>query len=75
MLTGPPHGQGAVAGLSEAERGQGAISHGPAGYKVNISRGQRIGRVSSEWLSRPDDERFLSLSELHVAVKARPALE
>jgi hypothetical protein len=27
------------------------------GYKVDISRGQRIGRVSSEWFSRPDDER------------------
>lgn len=41
------------------------------GYKVDISRGQRIGRVSSEWFSRPDDERFLSLSELHAAVLAR----
>ena len=27
------------------------------GFKVDISRGQRIGRVSSEWFSRPDDER------------------
>ena len=43
----------------------------PGGYKVDISRGQRIGRVSSEWFSRPDDERFLSLSSLHAAVKAR----
>ncbi|MFB0872663.1 MULTISPECIES: DUF932 domain-containing protein [unclassified Sphingobium] len=42
-----------------------------AGYKVDISRGQRIGRVSSEWFSRPDDERFLSLSSLLAAVKAR----
>jgi len=41
------------------------------GYKVDISRGQRIGRVSSEWFSRPDDERFLSLSSLYAAVKAR----
>ena len=41
------------------------------GYKVDISRGQRIGCVSSEWFSRPDDERFLSLSSLHAAVKAR----
>ena len=23
------------------------------GYKVDVSRGQRIGRVSSEWFSRP----------------------
>src|SRR3546814_11636781 len=28
-------------------------------------------RVSSEWFSRPDDERYLSLSDLHAAVKAR----
>ncbi len=46
---------------------------GPRGYKVDISRGSRIGRVSSEWFSRPDDERFLSLTELHAAVKARAA--
>lgn len=43
----------------------------PAGYKVDISRGQRIGRVSSEWFSRPDDERYLSLPDLYDAVKAR----
>jgi hypothetical protein len=42
-----------------------------AGFKVDISRGQRIGRVSSEWSSRPDDERFLSLSDLRSAVSAR----
>jgi hypothetical protein len=43
----------------------------PGGYKVDISRGQRIGRVSSEWFSRSDDERYLSLSTLHASVKAR----
>ncbi len=42
-----------------------------AGYKVDISRGERIGRVSSEWFSRPDDERFLSLGALHAAVRTR----
>ena len=26
------------------------------GVRVDVSRGQRIGRVSSEWFSRPDDE-------------------
>ena len=41
------------------------------GYKVDASRGQRIGRVSSEWFSRPADERYLSLSELMAAVKGR----
>src|SRR5574338_652698 len=41
------------------------------GYKVDASRGERIGRVSSEWFSRPADERYLSLSELLAAVKGR----
>src|SRR3546814_18346766 len=44
--------------------------HAP-GYKVDISRGQRIGRVSSEWFSRPEDERYLSLNELFDVVRAR----
>lgn len=42
-----------------------------AGFKVDISRGQRIGRVSSEWFSRPDDERYLSLGALYQSVRAR----
>ncbi len=41
------------------------------GYKVDVGRGQRIGRVSSEWFSRPDDERFLSLTELYDFVHGR----
>ncbi|MBA8840623.1 DUF932 domain-containing protein [Ochrobactrum sp. RH2CCR150] len=41
------------------------------GFKVDISRGERIGRVSSEWFSRPDDERYLSLFDLHHAVSTR----
>jgi hypothetical protein len=42
-----------------------------AGYKVDVNRGERIGRVSSEWFSRPADERYLSLSELFAAVRCR----
>jgi len=42
-----------------------------SGFRVDISRGQRIGRVSSEWFSRPDDERYLSLTALHEAVRSR----
>lgn len=42
-----------------------------APYKVDISRGQNIGRVSSEWFSRPDDDRFLSLADLYDSVRAR----
>ena len=41
------------------------------GYKVDVSRGERVGRVSSEWFSRPADERYLSLSDLHAAVRGR----
>ncbi len=41
------------------------------GYRVDVSRGERVGRVSSEWFSRPADERYLSLSELMAAVKGR----
>ncbi|MGV4796957.1 DUF932 domain-containing protein [Rhizobium sp. F40D2] len=42
-----------------------------SGFKVDISRGERIGRVSSEWFSRPDDERFLSLIDLDETVRSR----
>jgi hypothetical protein len=42
-----------------------------SGFRVDVSRGQRIGRVSSEWFSRPDDERYLSLTDLHDAVRRR----
>ena len=41
------------------------------GYKVDVARGERVGRVSSEWFSRPDGERFLSLGELAGAVRDR----
>lgn len=34
-------------------------------WKIDPSRGQTNGRVSSQWFSRPDDQRFLSLAELH----------
>ncbi len=42
-----------------------------ADYKVDVTRGARDGRVSSEWFSRPHDERFLSLGELAGAVRGR----
>ena len=41
------------------------------GYRVDISRGQNISRVSSEWFSRPDDERYFSLTDLHASVRRR----
>ena len=41
------------------------------GYKVDVSRGGHNGRVSSEWFSRPDDEKYFSLSELYASVKGR----
>ncbi|MBZ9919350.1 DUF932 domain-containing protein [Mesorhizobium sp. B2-4-2] len=48
-----------------------AVRDASGGYKVDVARGHRIGRVSSEWFSRPDDERFLSLSDLFASVHTR----
>ena len=48
-----------------------AVRDRAGGYKVDASRGERIGRVSSEWFSRPADERYLSLSDLFAAVRGR----
>ena len=41
------------------------------GWKVDVRRGERNGRVSSEWFNRPDDERYLSLDDLWANVKGR----
>ncbi len=40
------------------------------GYRVDVGRGERVGRVSSEWFSRPDDQRYLSLSVLMTSHRA-----
>ena len=49
-----------------------APQHQPTGaHKVDVTKGQRIGRVSSEWFSRSDDERFLSLNDLMASVRTR----
>ena len=48
-----------------------AARDGVGGYKVDVTRGERLGRVSSEWFSRPADERYLSLSDLYTAVRGR----
>jgi hypothetical protein len=42
-----------------------------APYRVDISRGENVSRVSSEWFARPADERFLSLGALYASVLAR----
>ena len=44
---------------------------GNGGYRVDIGRGERVGRVSSEWFRRPDDERYLSLDDLMASVRRR----
>jgi len=41
------------------------------GYKVDVTRAKRVGRVSSKWFSRPADERSLSLSDLYAALHGR----
>ncbi|AHY53115.1 hypothetical protein BJS_00489 [Bradyrhizobium japonicum SEMIA 5079] len=38
---------------------------------MDVSRGQRIGRVSSEWFARSVDERYLNLKDLYEAVRGR----
>ena len=43
-------------------------------FRVDVSHGQRIGRVSSEWFSRPADERYLSLETLYKSVRHRADL-
>ena len=50
---------------------QAPVRDARGGYKVDVSRGQRIGRVSSEWFKRPGDERYLSLTHLRNSVKTR----
>ncbi|WDA37016.1 DUF932 domain-containing protein [Sphingobium sp. YC-XJ3] len=40
-------------------------------YRVDISRGTNVSRVSSEWFSRPQDERYLSLGDLYQSVRTR----
>jgi hypothetical protein len=52
------------------------LGSGPAllgGYRVDVSRGRNISRVSSEWFSRPNDERFLSLDDLYASAHRRAA--
>ncbi|MBM9400815.1 DUF932 domain-containing protein [Gluconacetobacter azotocaptans] len=44
------------------------------GFRIDPSRGTSSARVSSEWFSRPDDERYLSLTDLHAATLARADL-
>ncbi|MGE4482915.1 DUF932 domain-containing protein [Acidocella sp.] len=55
--------------ISSSRPDAGGVSS--AGFKVDVSRGQRVGRVSSEWFSRPDDERYLSLPDMYAAVRGR----
>jgi hypothetical protein len=57
-------GAAANAGVTAGFAGSGR-------FKVDLSRGDRAGRVSSEWFSRPDDERYLALPELYAAIRAR----
>ncbi|HTM81915.1 DUF932 domain-containing protein [Asticcacaulis sp.] len=40
-------------------------------FAVDISRGADNGRVSSEWFSRPDDQRYLNLDDLYAATRSR----
>ena len=37
-------------------------------HKIDVSKGQCIGTVSSQWANRPEDQRFTSLSALRTQV-------
>ncbi|MDE1917626.1 MAG: DUF932 domain-containing protein [Sphingomonadales bacterium] len=56
-----------MATLAPVPPGQSA--HDP--WTIDVSRGERSSRVSSEWFSRPDDEKFLSLRDLYASVRSR----
>jgi hypothetical protein len=47
------------------------ISAEASSFKVDPSRGQCVSRVSSEWFSRPADQRFLSLDDLQTSLQHR----
>ncbi len=59
-----------TAAGSGGQAGVGGVG-GSGGYKVDVSRGESNSRVSSEWFSRPDDQKFLSLGELANSVLDR----
>jgi hypothetical protein len=40
-------------------------------FKVDPHKGQLLGTVSSQWFTRPDDQKFLSLADLETSVLAR----
>ena len=40
-------------------------------YKVSTSKGERRGELSSQWFSRPDDQRYTSLEEMYKETKDR----
>ena len=48
-----------------------AVAAVTAPFKIDAFKGSRDGRVSSQWFSRPDDQRFLSLDDLYEKVQAR----
>jgi len=42
-----------------------------AAFKVDVMKGSLDGRVSSQWWTRPDDQKFLDLNSLGEFVRAR----
>ena len=43
----------------------------PSAHYVDVSRGGSSGLLNREWMTRPDDQRFLSLPELYGHVWGR----
>lgn len=40
-------------------------------YKVHIDQGEHDGALNRQWMSRPDDQRFISLDDLSAMVNSR----
>jgi hypothetical protein len=59
----------AVANIADYSNAPLAQTNADGTFRVDPSKGSHNGRVSSEWYSRPDDERFLNLDDLHDHLK------
>lgn len=57
--------------LSRTSSSDNTLAPGQAFKVANIGAGESRGDLSRQWIARPADERFLSLSDLHAHVNKR----
>ena len=58
----------AIAVTNEAANAAPAVT---GAFAVDATKGRNVGTVNRQWAFRPDDQKYLSLSELEAAVRAR----